>query len=242
MDQLTNHKLKIDFLLSDNTSLDLPQQTTIKPNRKRKMTILCSECNQKRKRLDENHQICQVCYKAKSVYIPSGNKVIDDFIKHTLISGNKLAGKIVFVPYDQFENVEFIAEGGFSKIYKAIWVDGPTTITWNEKKYENYEVVLKKLNNSKGITSKELNELKIFHEFSLNRKIKGSYGNNVSRYFGITQDLVTNDIMIIMPHYELGDLTNFITSNFYSIYWVLKLNKLKQIVIGLTNLHSVIWD
>ncbi|POG82979.1 kinase-like domain-containing protein [Rhizophagus irregularis DAOM 181602=DAOM 197198] len=206
MDQLTNHKLKIDFLLSDNTSLDLPQQTTIKPNRKRKMTILCSECNQKRKRLDENHQICQVCYKAKSVYIPSGNKVIDDFIKHTLISGNKLAGKIVFVPYDQFENVEFIAEGGFSKIYKAIWVDGPTTITWNEKKYENYEVVLKKLNNSKGITSKELNELKIFHEFSLNRKIKGSYGNNVSRYFGITQDLVTNDIMIIMPHYELGDL------------------------------------
>ncbi|CAB5094197.1 unnamed protein product [Rhizophagus irregularis] len=147
MDQLTNHKLKIDFLLSDNTSLDLPQQTTIKPNRKRKMTILCSECNQKRKRLDENHQICQ-----------------------------------------------------------AIWVDGPTTITWNEKKYENYEVVLKKLNNYKGITSKELNELKIFHEFSLNRKIKGSYGNNVSRYFGITQDPVTNDIMIIMPHYELGDL------------------------------------
>ncbi|GBC27865.1 uncharacterized protein OCT59_008366 [Rhizophagus irregularis] len=161
MDQLTNHKLKIDFLLSDNTFLGLPQQTTIKRNRKRKMTILCSECNQKRKRLDENHQICQVCYKAKSVYIPSENKVIDDFIKHTLISGNKLAGKMAFVPYDQFKNVEFIAEGGFSKIYKATWIDGPEMHSWNnvKNKYKDHKVVLKKLNNSKGITSKELNEV-----------------------------------------------------------------------------------
>ncbi|GBC41248.2 kinase-like domain-containing protein [Rhizophagus irregularis DAOM 181602=DAOM 197198] len=239
MDQLTNHKT--DLLLSDNTSLDLPQQTTIKPNRKPKMTILCSECNQIRKRSNENHQICQVCYKAKSVYIPSGNKVIDDFIKHTLISGNKLAGKMVFVPYDQFKNVEFIAEGGFSKIYKATWIDGPIMHEWNnvKNKYKNYKVVLKKLNNSKGITSKELNELKIFHEFSLNWKMTGSNRNNVSRYFGITQDPVTKDIMIVMPHYKLGDLTNYITNNFYSIEWVSKLYKLSQIVTGLINIHSV---
>ena len=51
-----------------------------------------------------------------------------------------------FVPYDQFKNIEYIAEGGFSKIYKATWIGGPT-------------VVLKKLNNSKNITSKELNEV-----------------------------------------------------------------------------------
>uniref|UniRef100_U9U112 Uncharacterized protein n=1 Tax=Rhizophagus irregularis (strain DAOM 181602 / DAOM 197198 / MUCL 43194) TaxID=747089 RepID=U9U112_RHIID len=30
-----------------------------------------------------------------------------------------------FVPYDRFEDVEFIAEGRFNKIYKATWFDGP---------------------------------------------------------------------------------------------------------------------
>ncbi|PKK48917.1 hypothetical protein RhiirC2_859187 [Rhizophagus irregularis] len=157
---------------------------------------------------------------------------------------------MVFVPYDQFKNVEFIAEGGFSKIYKATWIDGPVMNGWNNVKIKNknYKVVLKKLNNSKGITSKELNELKIFHEFSLNRKKNNASRKNyeaqtqVGKYFGITQDPVTKDIMIVMPHYKLGDLTNYLTNNFYSIDWVSKLSKLIQIVTGLINIHSVIWD
>ena len=67
-----------------------------------------------------------------------------------------------FVPYDQFENVEFIAEGGFSKIYKATWVDVPR----NKRKRNNkMTVVLKELNNSKNINSKELNEVKYFTNF-----------------------------------------------------------------------------
>ncbi|EXX79657.1 Gcn2p [Rhizophagus irregularis DAOM 197198w] len=253
MDQLINHKHKIDFLLSDNTSLGMPTQTTIKHNRKRKTKILCSECNQRRELLEENHHICCVCYKAKSVYIPSGNKVIDDFIMHTLTSSSKLAGKMVFVPYDQFKDVKFIAEGGFSEIYKAIWIDGPVINNWCKKKQsfckptykKNYEVVLKKLNNSKEITTKELNELKIFHEFSLNWKKKKNYKNSyelfnyVSNYFGITQEPVTKDIMIIMPYYKSGDLINYLTNDFYNIRWSYKLYMLKDIINGLVNIHSV---
>ena len=74
----------------------------------------------------------------------------------------------MFVPYDRFKNVEFIAEGGFSKIYKATWVDGPIT-GWSYQSYnrkKNYTVVLKKLNNSKEITSKELNEVNILYYFN----------------------------------------------------------------------------
>ena len=69
-----------------------------------------------------------------------------------------------FVPYEQFKNVEFIAEGGFSKIYKATWIDGPIT-DWNddEQKFDRYRfgmtVALKELNNSENIDSKELNEV-----------------------------------------------------------------------------------
>ncbi|CAG8583336.1 16551_t:CDS:2 [Rhizophagus irregularis] len=65
------------------------------------------------------------------------------------------------------KHVKFIARGGFSEIYKAIWIDGPVINKWIKKNQsfykpeynKNYEVVLKKLNNSKEITSKALNEV-----------------------------------------------------------------------------------
>src|SRR6266480_5776276 len=143
MDQTTNYKRKIDF---NDTSLIQPTQTIIKKQKKR---IHCSECNKKRTPLDESHQICHVCYKTKAVYKqkPSGNKIIDDFIKHTQTNYVKTEGKMEFVPHDQFKNIEFIAEGGFSKIYKATWTDGPVG-NYNDKRdvrSPNYTVALKKL-------------------------------------------------------------------------------------------------
>ena len=87
--------------------------------------------------IENFYQICYLCYEAKKIIIPSGNKV------------------------------EFIAEGGFSKIYKATWI-GPKTY-WSEmdRKYyhllDDKTVALKELNNSKNINSKELNEVQLFY-------------------------------------------------------------------------------
>ncbi|GBC05085.1 hypothetical protein RclHR1_06010006 [Rhizophagus clarus] len=188
---------------------------------KRKSNIFrkCNECNRKRKTLDENHQICHVCYKIKKFFKSSGNKVIDDFIRHTQVNyALRKSGKIEIVPYNQFKNIEFIAEGGFSKIYKATWVDGPIgnwdmikSDDWKITRYNNnYTVVLKRLSDSKNITSKELNELKVFCQIYSNIKYRYA-GDNISNYFGITQDPITNDIIIIMPYYNsdgsyIGDL------------------------------------
>ncbi|POG63812.1 hypothetical protein GLOIN_2v523331 [Rhizophagus irregularis DAOM 181602=DAOM 197198] len=161
MEQPINHKHKIDILLSNNTVLIQPAKTSsVKSKYKKKK---CNECNKRRKPLDESHQICHVCYKIKKVYKygPSGNNTIDDFIRNTQVNLVKKNGKMEFVPYDQFKNIEFIAEGGFSKIYKATWIDGPVINYSNTRniRQENYTVVLKKLNNSNNITSKELNEV-----------------------------------------------------------------------------------
>jgi hypothetical protein len=65
-----------------------------------------------------------------------------------------------FVPHSQFKNIEFIAEGGFSKIYKTIWIDGPVIDYDTMHRNPNCTVVLQKLHNSKNITSKELNEVR----------------------------------------------------------------------------------
>jgi hypothetical protein len=160
MNQLTNYKHKIDFLISNDTSLSQPIETTLEPKIKRKIYEKCNECNKRRRPLDESHQICRICYKMKTVFKPSGNNIIDDFIRRTQINLVTDKGRMEFVPFDQFINIEFIAEGGFSKIYKATWIDGP--IYWgsiNNSRSPNRTVVLKRLNNSKNITSKELNEV-----------------------------------------------------------------------------------
>ncbi|UZO02409.1 uncharacterized protein OCT59_020890 [Rhizophagus irregularis] len=215
--------------------LNHPTQTIVN-KRKRK----CDECK-KIRNIYENRQTCQMCYNITTLVKPksSGNKVIDDFITHTQRNYIRSDGKLEFVPHDRFKDIEFIAEGGFSKIYKATWVDGP--INWHGIERENWSffrlkynntVVLKNLNNSKNITPKELNELKLFYRIFSNRKINASY---VSTYLGLTQDPITKDIMIIMPYYNRGDLIRFLSNNFYNLDWNYKLLKLSTILLGLQN-------
>src|SRR5215204_3491239 len=98
MVQLPKYKHKIDSLISNGTSLLQPTKTISKLKYKKKK---CIECSKRRKILDESDQICYVCYKykTKATYKQSGNKVIDDFIKHTQINRVKKNGKMEFVPY-----------------------------------------------------------------------------------------------------------------------------------------------
>ena len=123
----------------------------------------CNQCNKRRRPLDKSHNICRICYKSNTLYKPSGSKVVDDFIRYTQINSYLEVGIMEFVSYDRFKDIEFIAEGGFSKVYKAIWIDG-RIIGWNNKKLKfkrsfPITVALKKLNNSENITSNELNEV-----------------------------------------------------------------------------------
>jgi hypothetical protein len=163
MSDSINYKLKIDFLISNNNTPSI----TLKPKLKK-----CIECNLRRKHFDGNNQICEICYRAKTI-IQSGNKVIDDFIRYTLTNSSNIPIKMEFVSYDKFSDITFIAEGGFSKIYKATWLDGPIS-RWNNEKQKycrsgKMTVALKELNNSKNIVSKEL------HEVSYNIYLFGLY-------------------------------------------------------------------
>ncbi|UZO15286.1 uncharacterized protein OCT59_006715 [Rhizophagus irregularis] len=205
----------------------------------------CGECNKIRRTSVENHQICYTCYNAKKKIIPYGNKVIDDFIRYTHTNyPNKKNGKMIFVPYNKFKNIELIGEGGFSKIYKATWIDckisDDDTIDYSLQNKSKI-VALKKLNNSKNITSKELNELKIFYHYSLSGKssvIYNNYSSFVNQYYGITQDPITQDLIFIMPYYN-SDLTHYITKDFFNNNWYHKLDRLNEIINGLTKVHGV---
>src|ERR1044072_5775286 len=120
--QSTNFNHKIDFLVTDDASLSQPKQTIVKK------TVKCNQCKKRRRPSKGDHMICCTCYRSNDVFKPTGYEIIDDFIKHTQC--NTRFGKMESVPYDQFKDVNFIAEGGFSRVYKATWIDGPKYNKW----------------------------------------------------------------------------------------------------------------
>ena len=73
----------------------------------------------------------------------SGNEFIDKFIKETQKKGSKK--QLKWISYDRFKDIEYLDKGGFSIIYKAIWLDN------------NKTVVLKSINNFNN-SSENLNE------------------------------------------------------------------------------------
>ena len=95
------------------------------------------------------------------LFYKSGNKVVDDFIKHTQVSSDRMIDMKEFVPYDQFKNIEFNTKVNNS--YKAIWIDGNIQ-SWNKKNTNfkrsgSMKVILKELNDSEDITSMMLDKV-----------------------------------------------------------------------------------
>src|SRR5947207_2198073 len=59
--------------------------------------------------------------------------------------------KLMWVPYNKFENVEYLDKGGFSTIYKAIWLINKNNLrrcltkivksNWKQKLYMLYKII-----------------------------------------------------------------------------------------------------
>ena len=58
----------------------------------------------------------------------SGNSEIDKFIKDTIYNSKRYDGGyplfLEWAPFDRFEDIKQIGEGGFAKVYSAKWIDG----------------------------------------------------------------------------------------------------------------------
>src|SRR5437763_8186056 len=61
----------------------------------------------------------------------SGNKFIDKFIRDAQLKARNDWEVIEWIPYNNLRNIQYLAQGGFSTIYKAIWIDG--YIKWDSK-------------------------------------------------------------------------------------------------------------
>src|SRR5688572_2708943 len=74
-----------------------------------------------------------------------------------------------------------------------------------------------------------------------NADLNGGFFNSLqflNKYYGITQNPITEDFIIIMKYYRLGSLRDYITKNFYNVKWNEKLETLQNIALGLNHLHN----
>ena len=139
-----------------------------------------------------NHENCSYCNKPFSEElwckkcdpfrmiegVTSGNPDIDKFIKDTIY--NKTYGDyhdrylfLEWVPFDRFEDIKQIGEGGFAKVYSATWMDGISKFKeqdnggWKKLDPKPLKVALKRLNGSQNMSAEYLNEVYFILFFSV---------------------------------------------------------------------------
>ena len=142
---------------------------------------LCPDCNEPK----TNFDWCQQCnakrFQQDFHKWTSGNKFIDKFIQESQLNAQNPFYILEWIPYNRLTNVKYLDKGGFSTVYKAIWLDGPIgkwdyeNSQWKRYTYEididsdeddnnisnieGYEVVLKSLDNSSSLNDEFLNEV-----------------------------------------------------------------------------------
>ena len=121
---------------------------------------LCYKCKQP----ITTYGSCRICHFQRNFKNwTSGNDDVDKFIRKMQLKAKNSWEILEWIEYDRFENIEYLAEGGFGTVYKAIWIDGLIE-SWDfgnnrYKRKGKTEVALKCLHNSQNISSKFLNEV-----------------------------------------------------------------------------------
>ncbi|EXX72824.1 Ypk2p [Rhizophagus irregularis DAOM 197198w] len=192
------------------------------------------------------NDICEKCnYKCNSIYFQqkfidwtSGNKDIDKFIQDTQLLAHKndeISHALKWIPYSKFCNIEYIARGGFGKVYKANWIDGNISYWDNKNQFwkrynENMYVALKSLNNSKKITLEFMNEMMLHH------KVDDDF--RITKFYGITQDPETENYVMVLKYANDGSLRKYLDIKYYELNWKSIFRHLDDIISGLNFIHK----
>ncbi|RHZ84038.1 hypothetical protein Glove_86g125 [Diversispora epigaea] len=156
----------------------------------------------------------------------SGNSNIDKLIQESQI--NSICEKLHWIPYDNFENIEHIADGGHGSVYSAElengikWYWDFNTLDW-ECDLIGYKVALKEMKDSSYDVAEFLKVTNKNFDFA--------------KYYGISRNPSTQNYIIVMDSFDL-DLHNALTINFWNLRWKLKIDILASIAWGLRCVHE----
>ncbi|GBC04731.1 hypothetical protein RclHR1_05830009 [Rhizophagus clarus] len=188
---------------------------------------LCETCKQPM----TDKYYCRSCnskhYRQNFKNWTSRNHDVDEFIQKAQLKAKNFREIIEWIEYDKFEDIDYLAKGGFGTTYKAIWKDG--FMDWNYRKGQmkrngKTRVALKWLHNS----SQEITA-DILKEVESTILVSNSW---VARCFGITKNPKTNNFMMVMQ-LKKGSLRQHLSNNFFSLDWKKKLYGLQCIAYSL---------
>ncbi|RIA85007.1 kinase-like domain-containing protein [Glomus cerebriforme] len=197
---------------------------------------LCKECNQE----NTGYEWCNACnakhFQQNFENWTSGNDDIDKFIQNAQLSAVGYYKVLEWIPYDRFYKFEYIAKGGYGKVYKANWIDGYIGY-WDDENqnWQRYQlnklVALKSLNNSENITLEFINEITLHHKV-------GNGIDSIIRLYGITQDPDTKNYIMVLDYAENGSLRNYLDKSYDQLSWIDKISSLFDIAYGLKQIHE----
>ncbi|CAB4414716.1 unnamed protein product [Rhizophagus irregularis] len=233
------HQLHVTISTIDSTteSEDADERIVYMEDLEKRKQVygICGECNEP----GTGKNWCQPCnakrFKDNFKNWTSGNKDIDEFIQQSQLNAVYYKKCLEWIPFEKFQDITYIAEGGFGKIYSARWPEGYIE-NWDIKnqkwyRYKYYDkYALKSLNNSSNISSDFLNEIKSHLQIHL---------LDVVSCYGITQDPNTKEYMMVLKYCDDGNLRNYLNKSEKYIGYGSKINKLQQIARGLLDIHIV---
>ncbi|RIB13729.1 kinase-like domain-containing protein, partial [Gigaspora rosea] len=187
---------------------------------------ICKRC----KKNNAHVSWCKSCDAVNS--IRTGNNLIDDFLQRALHSANRHEKVVEWIPYDRLKDIKMVGRGGFGKVFSATWIDGKRiSIDENGEKRENeLKVALKMLEESENISGSLLK--KIMKEVEFQHKY-----SSINLY-GLSQDPVTNNYIMVLKFADSGNLHEYIINNFETFNWKKKLFFLERISNELILIHK----
>jgi DNA-directed RNA polymerase subunit RPC12/RpoP len=132
---------------------------------------LCNKCKQPNTgHTGYSGSYCQPCnskrFQQNFKNWTSGNHDVDEFIQKAQLEANNVVQIVEWIEYDKFEDVEYLAKGGFGTTFKAVWkdgyIDGLDYDNNQWKRISKTKVALKCLHNSQDITTDFLKEVRYF--------------------------------------------------------------------------------
>ncbi|RHZ80420.1 hypothetical protein Glove_136g21 [Diversispora epigaea] len=92
----------------------------------------CEDCQQD----NTGPQWCNTCnskrFQSEFNEWTSEDAEIDEFIQKTQLTATKYEEVIEWIPFDRFDNIKYLDEGGFGKVFRAAWSDR-YIISWDSQ-------------------------------------------------------------------------------------------------------------
>ncbi|CAG8539193.1 232_t:CDS:2, partial [Scutellospora calospora] len=154
-----------------------------------KVNRLCPDCDRPRISYGWCRKCESRCMEKKFPFWTSGNKNLDKLIQRSQILSMQICDYLEFIKFKDIEFGNIIAKGGFSKVYKGVWIDGPR---WNWDELGDIwcrsgptEVALKELDNSQILSFEFLEQNGNLYEFLDRNKGIISWRDMVDMLWGI---------------------------------------------------------